>query len=50
MNYIEWFAVEARKNAEESYFARFIEEMKKSGDFDSLPDKYKDVLKEKKNS
>lgn len=40
-------AVEARKNAEESYFVKFIEEMKKSGDFDSLPDKYKDVIKEK---
>ena len=40
-------AVEARRAAEDKYFGKFIEEMKEEGRFDSLPEKYKDVLNEK---
>ena len=41
-------AVEARQNAEKTYFSQFIEEMKKDGKFDELPEKYKSVLEENK--
>ena len=41
-------AVEARSNAEKALFAEFVEEMKKEGRFDELPDKYKTVLSDKK--
>ena len=41
-------AVEARQNAEKKYFAEFVEEMKKEGKFDSLPERYKEILKDAK--
>ena len=40
-------AVEARRAAEDKYFTSFVDEMKKDGKFDELPDKFKAVLTEK---